>query len=343
MKLAVEGNSNKKIEGEIWKCVEEMIEDQKVANDLKETFYGLLSFLKKKNKKKLSKLNLIKDFVYIAEKDLEASEKLYENKLYPHSMFFLQQSVEKTTKAFGLLTGFIEEQELYRKGRRDKRGKKETIDHISPKTFIIILKKKSARKVIALLHFLVNDPVLKDKLKNSDKGINELENLINKKEEIAMYPESMINAILNIFELCKDRFSKEIGNRKIEEIKQQLFFCLIRRLQNIKSQEKLDEEYNKLKSKIEFFLPLVPTILIITITLYFLSIITYPHFSFTRYPSKNIGPKNYCTEEQKDCTKSIGIVKSANKIFPHVREAIENLKNIINKIESQFLHGERNN
>jgi len=339
MKLAVEGNSNKKIEDEIWKCAEEVIKDKIVTNDLRELLYGLFPSL---IGKKLPNLNLIKDLVDIGEKDLKASEKLYENKVYPHSMFFLQQSVEKVTKAFGLLTGFIKEQELYRKGRGDR--KKKTIDHISPKTFIIILKKKQVRKVITIFHFLVkNDPELKDKLKNLDKRINELEWLINKKEEIAMYSESMINTILKIFELCKDSFSKEIGNRKIEEIKQQFLFCLRGRLQNIISQEKLDEEYNKLKSKIEFFLPLVPTILIITITLYFLSIITYPHFSFTRYPSKNIGPKNYCTEEQKDCTKGIGIVKSANKIFPHVRKSIENLKNIINKIESQFLHGERNN
>ncbi len=46
-------------------------------------------------------------FAEIARKDLQASKVLYVNRLYPQAMFELQQSVEKSVKAVGLLMSLV--------------------------------------------------------------------------------------------------------------------------------------------------------------------------------------------------------------------------------------------
>jgi len=48
----------------------------------------------------------------IARNDLEASKCLFERELYPQAVFYLQQSIEKATKSFGLLNDVIKEDEL---------------------------------------------------------------------------------------------------------------------------------------------------------------------------------------------------------------------------------------
>jgi HEPN domain-containing protein len=46
-------------------------------------------------------------FFEISQKDLKASKLLFKNKLYPQAVFYLQQSVEKATKSFGILNEII--------------------------------------------------------------------------------------------------------------------------------------------------------------------------------------------------------------------------------------------
>lgn len=48
----------------------------------------------------------------IARTDLEAAKCLFEQELYPQAVFYLQQSVEKATKSFGLLKDIIKEGEV---------------------------------------------------------------------------------------------------------------------------------------------------------------------------------------------------------------------------------------
>jgi hypothetical protein len=51
----------------------------------------------------------------ISSEDLNASELLYENKMYPHSLFYFQQSSEKLTKYIGLKDEVIEKKDLQNK------------------------------------------------------------------------------------------------------------------------------------------------------------------------------------------------------------------------------------
>ncbi|MCJ7626277.1 MAG: HEPN domain-containing protein, partial [Anaerolineaceae bacterium] len=59
-------------------------------------------------------MNMDEELLKIAEKDLQASQVLYENGLYPQAVFSFQQSVEKANKAFALITNQATEKELTR-------------------------------------------------------------------------------------------------------------------------------------------------------------------------------------------------------------------------------------
>lgn len=51
----------------------------------------------------------------IANEDLDASKLLYQNKMFPHSIFYLQQSVEKLVKHLGITNDVIKPSELQSK------------------------------------------------------------------------------------------------------------------------------------------------------------------------------------------------------------------------------------
>ncbi len=50
------------------------------------------------------------NFLEIAKSDLSASKCLFNNKFYPQSLFFFQQSVEKAVKSFGISVGLLKDE-----------------------------------------------------------------------------------------------------------------------------------------------------------------------------------------------------------------------------------------
>ncbi|MEZ4927905.1 MAG: HEPN domain-containing protein [Saprospiraceae bacterium] len=51
-------------------------------------------------------------FLEVAQHDLAAAQLLYDHKFYSQAIFFLQQSIEKTMKAIGLITEIVEFEQL---------------------------------------------------------------------------------------------------------------------------------------------------------------------------------------------------------------------------------------
>lgn len=80
--------------------------------------------MEKTNKADQKLIGLAKILLKISRNDLISSRLLVNNRLYPQSLFFLQQSVEKATKSIGLILGIIEEKDLCK-----------TIGHKSMKIF----------------------------------------------------------------------------------------------------------------------------------------------------------------------------------------------------------------
>ena len=60
-------------------------------------------------------IDFVKELVEIAENDLKSSAILYNEELYSQSIYFLQQSVEKISKAYSVLSGDIKPKDIAKK------------------------------------------------------------------------------------------------------------------------------------------------------------------------------------------------------------------------------------
>ena len=102
----------------------------------------LMSFQRKKINKKNNEGDLthtILEFFKISKDDLKISKLLYKKKYFAASIYHLQQSVEKLTKAYLLKTRFIDRKDLSK------------ISHKTPKGILKILEDESIKKDINIL------------------------------------------------------------------------------------------------------------------------------------------------------------------------------------------------
>jgi len=325
MKFDIE-KLDKKLKDKICKAIEESFYNVMRIKLPKEIAWNFVVSLFKELKQ--SSLNYVGELLDTAKIDLEASRVLYNNKLYPNSVYFLQQSVEKTTKAFVLWTRLIEEKELYGKKKKKSileslsmifRRKEETIDHISPKAFILLLRKKPIRIYLTLLQQQIEDPALKNRFKSLNKEITQLERIINKREKIAKISRFEIETFLKTCDLYKD-FLDKTDKRRLKYQINLLNQSITKRLREILSSEYMNEidRINKALKKVEYKIEDIFIGAKSLISLYFLSIITYPHFSYARYPTKEMGPKDY--------NESLGIVQTLERIIQVLDETIKDLE-----------------
>jgi hypothetical protein len=326
MKFDIE-KLDKKLKDKICRAIEESFYNVMRIKLPKEIAWNFVVSLFKELKQSSS--NYVEELLDTAKIDLEASRVLYNNKLYPNSVYFLQQSVEKTTKAFVLWTRLVGEKELYGKKKRKSilerilstifRRKEEAIDHISPKAFILLLRRKPIRIYVSLWQQQIEDPTLKNRLKNLNKEIIQFERIINKKEKIAKISRVEIEAFLKTCDLYKDSLAK-IDKRRLKSQINLLNQSITKRLRDILSSEYMNEidKINNVLKKVEYKIEDLFIGAKSLIFLYFLSIITYPHFSYTRYPSKEMGPKDY--------NESLGIVQTLERIIQVLDETIKDLE-----------------
>jgi len=255
-------------------------------------------------------------FLY-AQKDLEASELLYQKEIYAPAVYHLQQCVEKLTKAFCLWSGFVSEKELYYRRVESKnifekikkqfcRNRPEVIGHISPKAFVLILKKRFSVEYAKFLYYSTD----KSELGDLDKRVRELEKLINKKKKLSKISSEEISVMIKMSVRYQGIIEKNLRKREFKL--------------NIKRFEK------GFRARLEKYLEynIRPTISIgdiervfLTVNdlliLYPLSIITFPHFTYTRYPSKDISIQDY--------NENLGIISSLPEIILLLENSMKKL------------------
>jgi HEPN domain-containing protein len=279
---------------------------------------------------KENSLEYINELVSIARSDSEASRILYDSGFYAQSTYHLQQSVEKLTKAFGLYSGFLDEGDLYTKRHKKSlkhrillflhiREKESAIDHITPKTFVLLLRKKFSKEYIKFLSPKVENEVLQKKFKNIDREVNDFERLIKKRKKLAKISKNEINDFLKVSNLYKNAFAN-VDRRTLNFKLQSFRIGLTGRMQKII----LPKDFTEVKKKLDNIEIAVKKVLdnigVMTL-LYPLTIITYPHFTYTRYPSGELSPKDY--------TKNLGIVSSIPDILKPLNDVIESFESVI--------------
>ncbi|MEM3908054.1 MAG: HEPN domain-containing protein, partial [Nitrososphaerota archaeon] len=230
-----------------------------VAGSLVELWQEFQKMLQNQNlEKQKENRDLAMEFLKCAKEDIEATKLLYEERLIPLSVYHLQQAVEKTTKAYALALSIVTIREL------------REIEHKSPLVFIKLLKKRWVVSYINLLKILYPQMI-------KDFDIDEVEKIIrNKQKELAEIPKNVtISYLTSIKEMRNDLPKIYLQVKK--------FVDLLKPLTN--------DQTENLKRALEatFSSGTVTSF----ISLYLLSVITYPHYIFTRYPDGEIKPSDY--------------------------------------------------
>lgn len=229
-------------------------------------------------------------FLETARRDLKLSSKAYEDKDYANATAMLQQAVEKTGKAIGAGMFYI------------PRARLGDIGHKTPKAFIDIARLPEVQPFVEM--FKMTHPGLK-----TDTG--PLENLINNdRVKIAQLKDNEITAQIDLCERIAQNIAKQQGeiNDFVDGVRKEY--------QTIISPT-LDERLVMIKNR------LGSGVIEGMLCIYILSVITFPHAEYSRYPyAKNESiPLN-----NKSYTEDLGIVKAMPKIWPAVERAIVSLE-----------------
>lgn len=238
--------------------------------------------------------------------------------------------MEKITKAFGLYEGFLTEKELYARNYKMSWTEKQlikfnlkkrnvTIGHITPRAFILLLKKKFIKPYFKLALPLVKNNGIKNKLKTYDKELHSVEKLIDKNNELARISHNDILEILRIcsqYELILSSFDSSKLKLSLQEFK----LGLRTRLEKFLPPDIMNQIDEKLKT-IDTRLDDILVGLTLYSSLYPLSMITFSHFNSTRYPTKEMSPKDY--------DEKLGIVSASSKISEHLDFVLKRFSKMI--------------
>lgn len=245
----------------------------------------------------LAHIDFIKELIEIAENDIKSSDILYENELYPQSIYLLQQSVEKLSKAYSVLFGDIEPSDIRKK-----------IGHLTPK-FFTNQAAKTLRSAKDMTDFLREHVGESEELGILAKRAEELKehskffsdelppSMMYYASNAAKISEKKIEDILDGFE---ELLVRERDKTFLQEIVE-------RQLKDEELEEKMQEKNTEVERELTTMIRLLP-----------LALITYPHAELSRYPNDKLSPKEY--------TKELGVVKTFKRINKLQSKVIQKLK-----------------
>ncbi len=248
----------------------------------------------------------IKEFLTKAEADMKASMALYKMKDYANSTYHLQQAIEKMVKALALKFFPLKYHSII------------NTRHNSPEIYLILFKEPSLNSLLRHLQSLnmfvsldfAKLGIIDETISNSRK--NEF------KSSIAKLSSSEISALLDFSNFFIQQWNMTDSSQILRSFYGNDFETSIKEISKdltsdypeIESQfENVDWKgilYGTIKDIDKSLINLI----LISIPLYILSIITYPHEAFTRYPSEQceqIGHEDYNTE--------LGIVQEYERIW----------------------------
>jgi len=286
-------------------------------------------------------MKLAKILLDISKQDLAAAKCLYENELYSQAVFYLQQSVEKAAKAFGLLMGIISENEL--KGRKGighnplKIHKK-----VADKQLEQIGKLKDGFEILPELKKteLIRTINIEEMHKTLEKFIRFYETITKEKsvyipkDEIEQIIEELENFETKVQELKRNIHTLSVSESEISKLKSDLleFFNTLyiydsEKIEKVK--EDLEQVLNPklIEDVLRKLILMFSDVIYIHFSLFYFSIITFPHAVNTRYPEGELNPLEIYNREyhlvqlfeecfeivNKTLKRTEGIMKSLNE------------------------------
>ena len=277
-----------------------------------------------------------KELLNIAKLDLEASRVLYENQLYPQAIFYFQQSVEKANKSLALVTKQVTEKELYR-----------NIGHEAIKIHEKAIKRQKDKyeqfndhlklfPELGEVGFIENFNI-KREIRQFDFFLSYINKIRHDKNKLIHMSSWDISRFLREMEKGKKDIEKEMQNlskfrmndKTLKKMNHNFFdlYNVVLKYNPVYAEE-LKNDFEKLDSKkleiyIKNYFGLTYLGMSLSISLYYLAIITLPHVSITRYPENDMTPL-------KIYTQRLPIVKKLPELSNIHNNALSEFK-ILNK------------
>lgn len=272
---------------------------------------------------------MISEFLKISESDLKASEILYKEKLYSHSVYFFQQSIEKANKTLGLISRIITEKDLRDISHRQLQihiklveGQLQKLKNIS----------KNAEKLPKLKEFIISENIDSEKIYSEiEKEQFKLKNIEKMGLKLVYLSEPQIKEII---ELIK-KFLKEAEEYpKTDNLEESLnkiktdakkILDLMYEINPIEA-AKLEKEFNQITNEmwneiIDIVLDYITLSNRIFLPLIYLAIITLPHSEASRYPDRINLLEVY--------NENLPIVKFLPELFEIQKEVLSNLNKLL--------------
>jgi len=281
-------------------------------------------------------MELIKEFLKIANKDLKSSKILYENLLYPQAMFYFSQSVEKANKAFALTTGNYTKEDML-KIRHDS-----TIIHknaiIDTKTrYQNLLRNLDELPDLKNLEFLTNLD-FQGEINKCDDALRFFSDIQNGKLSLVSISKREIDNILKeiqsteyeieegISDIGNFELTEEMWNEQKDEITKQLSNLNNKDLdlhikEELSNSNLTHQEIEDMLKKMYLGLLHLTSILH---PLYYLAIITLPHSVITRYPEDEFYPT-------KKYTRKLPIVRNLPNLYKVQSNTLKSLEEYCEK------------
>ncbi len=287
-------------------------------------------------------MKIDEELLKIAEKDLKASKILYEKRLFPQSIFYFQQSVEKANKVFALITNQITEKDLKNKiGHEtiniyDKSLKHQKKEYKKIKESFSVLPELETIK-------LFQDFNIDEKLSDIDHYLSQIKQIKEDKRMLRFISVSDIRRFLREIQSSKkdienekiniDSFeiTNEIWNDMKEEIFEQLEFLSkydLKEFEEAKNNLDGDEIRLSVEKLIKNLFEILSITLPLSTSLYYLAIISLPHSIITRYPLYKLTPR-------KIYNNKLPIVRKLPDLIEVQSNSLRDLKMLNEKLEGK--------
>ena len=277
-------------------------------------------------------MDLARELLEIAERDLEASRLLYKNKLYPQAVFCFAQSVEKANKSLATLVNDHSEKYLSKKIGHESIIIHQKNSRKAQQKFNKILERSEKQSIYKELPFFQEEEI-KDVVRQSDKNIQTIDVIREQRDYLLFIKATDINQWLKEIEDSKYQINEEM---------KALFEVNIDKdewLQNINEISEILSKNNELKEaslkfiedskKIDFdvawevikhyyFIHYKDALL--TIPLYYLSIITLPLSNIARYPENGKSPLKIFTRKLPLVRKLPNLIEVHSEALIDLRE-----------------------
>lgn len=266
---------------DIYEIINQISSDGNKLSEYIDAVSEFSNFYNNPENENVERRQYVKKITILAEDDLKSAKILYKNKMYPAAIYHLQQSVEKLVKAYMFYFSIL--------NKKDLSG---YVSHDTPKAFLKFIDK--FKDVLnPTLSFAENIHLSNSNLPEiSNKDILKFEKSIKmeKKQIVKMKSDEIKDVIViadNLFNILNNPQNFDDVESKMLEIISNIKTELCDREDFIEVNDKITEIIDGIEARIKAFeIDKFKDFHSYIPTLYILSVITYPHATFSRYPNE---------------------------------------------------------